>query len=230
MPGPTRSLITPRRVFVAVGVLLLAGMAAFEIERASLAFMRTHPGEPAPSVTPPSNAVGESSDLSLSIVDPPTAVPALLFVDGYGRAMTLADFRGRVVLLNVWATWCVPCRKEMPTLDRLEAKLGGPDFQVIALSIDRQGLAVVKPFYQELGLTNLGIAVDESGKAAHLLHAVGVPLTLLIDREGREVARKMGPAEWDSPEMTTIIRRYLEPQPGAQPAMLPVGGSQQRTR
>ncbi len=171
MPGPIRSLITPRSVFVAVVVLLLAGVAAFEIERASLVFMRTHPGEPAPSVTPPSNAVAESSDLS-----------------------------------------------------------GGPDFQVIALSIDRQGLAVVKPFYQELGLTNLGIAVDESGKAAHLLHAVGVPLTLLIDREGREVARKMGPAEWDSPEMTTIIRRYLEPQPGAQPAMLPVGGSQQRTR
>src|SRR5258708_5802845 len=225
MPGPIRSLITPRSVFVAVVGLLLGGVAVLEIEGASLVFMRTHPGEPAPSVTPPSNAVAESSDLSLSIVDPPTAVPALLFVDGYGRAMTLADFRGRVVLLNVWATWCVPCRKEMPTLDRLEAKLGGPDFQVIALSIDRQGLAVVKPFYQELGLTNLGIAVDESGKAAHLLHAVGVPLTLLIDREGREVARKMGPAEWDSPAMTTIIRPYLEPQPGPQPPMLPSRGS-----
>ena len=118
----------------------------------------------------------------------------------------------------------------MPTLNRLQAKLGGPDFQVIALSIDRQGLAVVKPFYREVGLSNLGIYIDQSAKAAQLLHAVGVPMTVLIDREGREVARKMGPAEWDSPDIVAIIRRYLAPQPTTQPATLPVTGAQQGAR
>ena len=224
MIGRIRSWLTLPRVSGAVAILLLAGLAAFEINRASLSFMR-YPGESQAPVTPLSNAVAESPDLSLSVVDPPAAVPDLRFVDGDGRAMTLADFHGRVVLLNVWATWCVPCRKEMPTLDRLQAKLGGSGFQVVALSIDRQGAAVVKPFYQELGLTKLGIAIDPSGKAAQLLHAVGVPVTLLIDREGHEVARKMGPAEWDSPEMTAIIRHYLAQQPGTQPTLLPVDNS-----
>lgn len=229
MLHPPRLLLTPRNILIAVALVLLAGVAAFEIERAGSAFMRMPRGETASSVRPPSNAVADTPDLSLSFLDPPTAVPALQFVDGDGRSMTLGDFRGRVILLNVWATWCVPCRKEMPTLDRLQARLGGPDFQVIALSIDRQGLAVVKPFYRDVGLTALGIYIDRSGKATQLLHAVGVPITLLIDREGREVARKMGPAEWDSPEMTAIIRRYLEPQPSTQPAMLP-GGPPQHAR
>jgi thiol-disulfide isomerase/thioredoxin len=136
-------------------------------------------------------------------------IPDLAFVDGEGHAMRLADFRGRAVLLNVWATWCVPCRKEMPTLDRLQAKLGGPDFQVVALSIDRQGIAAIKPFYQQLSLTSLGIYVDPSGKAAGDLNSPGVPITVLVDREGREIARKLGPAEWDSPEMIGLIRQHL---------------------
>ena len=223
MTGRTGSPIAPHRVLVAVALLLLASVAAFEIGRASLAFMQMRPGE----ATASPRTAAQSADLSLSFVDPPAAVPALRFVDGDGRAMTLADFHGRVVLLNVWATWCVPCRKEMPTLDRLQAKLGGPGFQVVALSIDRQGAAVVKSFYRELGLAKLGIAIDQSGKATQLLHAVGVPVTLLIDRDGREVARKMGPAEWDSPEMTAIIRRYLAPQRGMQPALLPVDNRSQ---
>ena len=230
MPDPARMPMTPRRAFIAVALLLLVGAAAFGIERAGVAFLRTPGGEPAASLSPSSDPAAKSSELSFSFLDQPTIVPSLQFIDGDGRSMTLADFRGRVVLLNLWATWYVPCRKEMPALGRLQAKLGGPDFQVVALSIDRQGLAVVKPFYQEVGLTTLGIFVDQSGEATQLLHAVGVPMTLLVDREGHEVARKMGAAEWDSPEMTTIIRRYLEPQPSTQPAMLPVGGSQQRTR
>jgi thiol-disulfide isomerase/thioredoxin len=138
-------------------------------------------------------------------------IPDLAFVDGEGHAMSLADFRGRAVLLNIWATWCVPCRTEMPTLDRLQATLGGPDFQVVALSIDRQGDAVIKPFYQQLGLKSLGVYVDQSGKAAGDLHSPGVPITLLIDRTGREIARKLGPADWDSPEMIGLIREHLGP-------------------
>jgi thiol-disulfide isomerase/thioredoxin len=131
--------------------------------------------------------------------------------------MSLADLRGKVVLLNIWATWCAPCRREMPTLDRLQAEIGGPDFEVVALSIDRKGLPVVKEFYEELGLQEVGIYVDPSGKASRELSALGVPTTLLIDREGNELGRLAGPAEWDSPEMVSFIRGYIERQSGAAP-------------
>ena len=129
--------------------------------------------------------------------------------------MSLTDFRGKVVLLTIWATWCAPCRREMPTLERLQAELGGPDFEVVALSIDRKGLPVVKEFYEELGLQQLGMYVDASGKASRELSALGVPTTLLIDRESNEIGRLAGPAEWDSPEMVSFIRGYIEQQSGA---------------
>jgi thiol-disulfide isomerase/thioredoxin len=147
--------------------------------------------------------------------DSPQPVPEIRFEDGQGKTLSLADFRGKVVLLNIWATWCAPCRREMPTLERLQAELGGPDFEVVALSIDRKGLPVVKEFYEELGLRELGMYVDASGKAPRELRALGVPTTLLIDRDGNEVGRLAGPAEWDSPEMVAFIRSYIGQQSGA---------------
>lgn len=146
------------------------------------------------------------------LVDPPKALPDVRFVDGEGRNRALADFRGKVVLLNVWATWCVPCRKEMPTLDRLQGTLGGADFQVVALSIDRQGLPVVRNFYEEIGIKHLDMHVDSSGKAARELSAVGLPTTLLVDCAGREIGRLVGPAEWDAPDMIAFIRRRIDEQ------------------
>ena len=170
---------------------------------------------PASVVREPGPAVeaGGSPDslkpLELSVFDRPRDLPEIHFADDQGHDLSLGDFRGRVVLLNLWATWCVPCRKEMPTLDRLQARLGGKDFLVIALSIDREGVAPVKRFYQELGLEKLGIYVDPSGKGSRALAIPGVPTTLLIDRQGREVARKMGEAEWDGPEMVSVIERAM---------------------
>ena len=179
--------------------------------------LRTEPGSTASLVpstaSPPDEAL--PTKFSFTTLDQPRPLPSLGFIDGDGRAMTFADFRGRMVLLNLWATWCVPCRKEMPTLDGLQAKLGGPDFQVVPLSIDRQGLAVVKPFYKELGLKSLRIYVDQSGKAAGDLGAIGIPTTLLVDRDGREIGRKVGPAQWDSPETVEMIRQYLKPPAGS---------------
>jgi thiol-disulfide isomerase/thioredoxin len=151
-----------------------------------------------------------TTDLRLTRLETPKPIPPLSFAKGDGQTTRLADFHGRVVLLNIWATWCVPCRKEMPTLDRLQSNLGGKDFEVVALSIDRRGREVVEPFYEELGLHALGIYLDQSGDAPHKLNTVGVPTTLLIDRDGREVARKVGPAEWDSPEMIAVIRDTLD--------------------
>lgn len=133
-------------------------------------------------------------------------VPALRFEDADGTALSLADFRGRAVLLNIWATWCGPCRKEMPALDRLQAKLGSPEFQVVALSIDRGGLGAVRPFFEEIGIAHLAIYLDETAAAMSALAITGIPTTLLIDRTGWEIRRWAGPAEWDSPEMEALIR------------------------
>ncbi|MDE2166340.1 MAG: TlpA family protein disulfide reductase [Alphaproteobacteria bacterium] len=151
-------------------------------------------------------------------LDKPRSLPELHFANADGKDLSLGDFRGRVVLLNLWATWCVPCRKEMPTLDRLDAKLGGPGFEVVALSIDRRGLAAVQPFFKELGIKALRIYLDQSGKAAFTLDAPGLPTTLLIDRDGREIARKIGPAEWDSPEIEEVIRQHLSRKASAESA------------
>jgi hypothetical protein len=100
----------------------------------------------------------------------------------------------------------------MPALDRLEAKLGSDDFQVVALSIDRGGVAAVKSFYDEIDVRSLGIYVDSTTDAQAKLGVVGVPTTLLIDREGREVARYTGPADWDGPSVAATIQRYLPPR------------------
>jgi len=158
---------------------------------------------------------GAQAPAGFAVHESPRPLPDIQFENGQGEAMSLADFRGKVVLLNIWATWCAPCRREMPTLERLQAELGGSDFEVVALSIDRNGLPVVKEFYEELGLQQLGMYVDASGKASRELSALGVPTTLLIDREGNELGRLAGPAEWDSPEMVSFIRGYVEQQSGA---------------
>ena len=140
----------------------------------------------------------------------PRALPEIAFQDGAGKVQTLAAFQGKVVLLNVWATWCAPCRQEMPTLSRLQERLGGLEFEVMALSIDRAGPKVVREFYAELGVKNLSLYVDPSMKTMRALSTVGLPTTLLLDRQGREVGRLVGPAEWDSPEAVALVQRWIK--------------------
>jgi len=135
----------------------------------------------------------------------PKLVAEIQFEDNKGQSRSLADFRSKIVLLNIWATWCVPCRREMPALDRLATTLGSDRFEVVPLSIDRDMDLVLK-FYAEVGLKKLGKYRDRAGRATRELGAVGIPTTLLIDREGREIGRLIGPAEWDSPEMIEFIR------------------------
>lgn len=136
-------------------------------------------------------------------------VPALTFTDADGRQATLAEFRGRVVVLNLWATWCGPCVQEMPSLDALQAKLGGPGFAVVALSQDRAGVPVVKTFYDERKLANLLIWLDKGNAAGRALKTRGLPTTVIVDAEGREVGRIEGAAEWDSPEMIARLRAVM---------------------
>lgn len=138
----------------------------------------------------------------------PRDLPPLRFSDERGAETGLAAFRGRVMLLNIWATWCPPCREEMLTLDRLQAALGGPNFEVVTVSIDKGGLSVVQAFFRQIDVKHLRPYLDTYQEVA-VLGAAGIPLTLLIDRDGREAARKLGPAKWDDPQMIRMIRQYL---------------------
>ena len=195
---------------IAATALLVAAVLAYAIARRASA--------PAPQVAGPSAATGSANpnssanSLALSVFEQPRPLPEIRFQDDQGHDLTLAQFRGRVMLLNIWATWCVLCRQEMPSLDRLEARLGGKDFLVMALSVDRRGIDAVRGFYREVGVQKLAIYLDPSGEGSRDLSIPGVPATLLIDQEGREVARKMGAAEWDGPEMVSLIQRTMRGQ------------------
>ena len=147
--------------------------------------------------------------LGLTPLASPFPVADVRFDDEQGRKHALAELRGKSLLVNIWATWCGPCRKEMPALDRLQAKLGGDDFQVVALSVDRGSVAAVRAFYDEVDIRSLRLYVDPTTEALAKLRIVGVPTTVLIDPEGREVARYAGPAPWDRSDMIATIQRLL---------------------
>lgn len=197
--------VTLTKKLLVVAVVFAASMTA-----AALIYKSRMPMQSDTASTANPTFLASGPKFAFTIHPQPRAVKEFMFVDGDLQAAKLANFRGKVVLLNLWATWCGPCRKEMPTLDRLQTKLGGPDFAVVALSIDQEGVAIVKDFYEELGLKALPIFVDESMTAPVALNALGVPTTLLISREGQEVGRYTGPAAWDSPEVKALISRYQQ--------------------
>jgi thiol-disulfide isomerase/thioredoxin len=147
-------------------------------------------------------------EASITLHAQPRELPPLRFSDERGAETGLAAFRGRVVLLNIWATWCGPCREEMPTLDRLQAALGGPNFEVVTLSIDKGGLPDVQAFFRQIGIKHLHPYLDTYHDAMDL-GVAAVPFTVLIDHKGRELGRKLGPAKWDAPQMIRLIRQYL---------------------
>lgn len=139
----------------------------------------------------------------------PADLPAIKFVDAKGEAKSLADWKGRTVLLNLWATWCAPCRKEMPDLDRLQAEFGGDKFEVVALGVDRGGVKAAEKFLEQVGTKKLALYVDGTARMAGDLRVIGLPATLLIDADGREVGRLLGPAEWASDEAKALIRSVM---------------------
>ena len=129
--------------------------------------------------------------------------------DEAGTTRVLGDFAGRVILLNIWATWCPPCREEMPALDRLEGLLGGPDFAILPLCIDEGGIERGRRFYDEVGLVDLPLYWAEPLRVQLALAFIGLPTTLLIDRETREIGRLQGPFDWGSDEAVRQISDLL---------------------
>jgi thiol-disulfide isomerase/thioredoxin len=142
----------------------------------------------------------------------PKKLPQIVFYDEASKPVTLDKWQGKAVLLNIWATWCPPCVKEMPTLDRLQKRLGGDFFQVVVLSIDEAGIKVVKQFFDQTNVKNLDIYMDSNFKAASALNALGLPTTILLDVKGRELGRLVGPAEWDTPEMISFFKGIIADQ------------------
>jgi thiol-disulfide isomerase/thioredoxin len=174
------------------------------------------PSAPAPQAPPKGGDIKALSTGHMAAFvfrSEPGDLPAIKFQDAEGKERTLADWRGKVVLLNLWATWCLPCRKEMPALDRLQAALGAGElsgeFEVVALSVDRKGAEASKKFLDEAKVERLALYVDPTARANTELRALGLPVTLLIDREGREIGRLLGPAEWDSEDAMRLIRAVV---------------------
>lgn len=144
-----------------------------------------------------------------SLTNPPRPAPDTPFLAADGTSVTLADFKGRVLLVNFWATWCAPCVKELPSLDEVQLKLGGEGLLVLAVSQDRGGVAVAGPFLKKLNINRLGLFLDPNMRFGRAFGVRALPWTVLIDREGRIVGQLPGYAEWDSPEAIALIRHYL---------------------
>jgi thiol-disulfide isomerase/thioredoxin len=135
----------------------------------------------------------------------PRAVPDVAFRDAAGGEHRLGDWKGRVILVNYWATWCAPCRHEMPALDRLQATLGGERFAVLTIATGRNALPAIERFFAETGVRHLPVLLDPRSALARAAGVAGLPATVLIDAEGREIGRMLGEAEWDSPEALALI-------------------------
>ncbi|WP_292019022.1 TlpA disulfide reductase family protein [Maritimibacter sp. UBA3975] len=145
----------------------------------------------------------------------PSPAGQATFTDTEGNEVSLADYRGKVVLLNFWATWCAPCRHEMPMLDALQAEYGGDDFAVVTVATGRNKEMAIKKFFEEVGVENLPILMDPKQGLAREMGVMGLPVTVLLDREGNEIARLMGDADWSSESAMAIVSALIAEDGGA---------------
>jgi thiol-disulfide isomerase/thioredoxin len=152
---------------------------------------------------------------ALTMATAPLRLPDLAFEDADGKPKKLSDWRGKTILLNLWATWCVPCRKEMPALDSLQTKLGGKDFAVVAVNIDTRDPEKPRNFLKDANLTRLGYFNDQKAKVFQDLKAIGkalgMPTSILVDGQGCEIANIAGPAEWASDDAIKLITAAVQP-------------------
>lgn len=175
------------------------------------------PGKEASGVCASAAAAGRRIDplahgevAAFSVAKQPKPMPALSFDGPDGTRKTLADFKGRTVLLNLWATWCIPCRQEMPALDHLQSELGGPKFEVVAVNIDTTRLDRPKKFLADTGVKTLGFYADSTANVFEALKTAGkvagLPTSILIDGQGCEIGTLAGPAQWNSTDAASLVR------------------------
>ncbi|MGE5265901.1 MAG: TlpA disulfide reductase family protein [Deltaproteobacteria bacterium] len=195
-----------------IGVALSAaalGFAAVYVTRGGPDNEKGASAAPVPAKV--ERAAGTGTDLVAFVrKNPPVELADVSFEDETGAKKSLADFKGKAILLNLWATWCLPCRHEMPSLDRLQKEMGSDQFQVVALSLDRAGRDAARKFFDEIKVENLKLYIDSTMKAGNGLRAVGMPTTILIGKDGKELGRLPGPAEWDSAAAKALIAEALK--------------------
>src|SRR5215470_6303268 len=214
-PVPTPS----RRIPLVIGTVVAGTVIGFAGIYGMGGLKRTTAGDPAcraavataQKIAP--LARGEVAALTMATA--PLQLPDLAFEDANGQPKKLSDWRGKTILVNLWATWCVPCRKEMPALDRLQDKLSGPNFEVVAINIDTRDSEKPKNFLKDANLTRLGYFNDRNAKVFQDLKAVGralgMPTSVLVDSSGCEIATIAGPAPWDSEDAIKLIKAAVNP-------------------
>src|SRR3954470_4986542 len=211
---PTPRPAVPRRIPLAVGAVVVGALIGVAAVYGFGAFKSGPAGDSAcngavdlaKKITP----LAQGEVAALTMATSPLRLPDLAFEDADGKPKKLSDFRGKTVLVNLWATWCVPCRKEMPALDELQGKLSGPNFEVVAINIDTRDAEKPKTFLKDANLTRLGYFSDQKAKVFQDLKAIGralgMPTSVLIDPQGCEIATIAGPAEWASEDALKLIR------------------------
>jgi len=216
---PTPRPAATRRIPLAIGAVAVGALIGFAAVYGFGAFKRGPAGDSACNgavdlarkIAP--LAQGEVAALTMATT--PLRLPDLAFEDADGKPKKLSDWRGKTVLVNLWATWCVPCRKEMPALDSLQTKLGGKDFEVVAINIDTRDAEKPKNFLKDGNLTRLSYFSDQKAKVFQDLKnigkALGMPTSVLVDGQGCEIANIAGPAEWASDDAIKLIKAAVQP-------------------
>ena len=211
--------IAMRRIPIAVGAVVIGALIGFAGVYGIGGLNRNATGDPAcraavdlaRKLAP--LAHGEVAAITMAAA--PLRLPDLAFEDGAGKPRKLSDWRGRTLLVNLWATWCVPCRKEMPALESLQTRLGGPNFEVVAINIDTRDHEKPKNFLREANLTRLGYFSDHNAKVFQDLKAVGralgMPTSILVDGQGCEIGTIAGPADWASDEAIKLVTAAIQP-------------------
>jgi thiol-disulfide isomerase/thioredoxin len=185
-----------------VGIVLLAAVVIWFVFPRPVSWLE---GTTDPTMPPISGTVAKFTP-----TNPGRPAPIEPFFDAEGNEVSLHEFGDKVVLLNLWATWCAPCIQELPSLDRLQAQLGGDRFQVVAVSIDRRGAEAVRPFFEKLGIAHLPIYVEPENRLAQTIGLQVLPSTIVIAPHGLMVGNIIGAVEWDAPEAQALLRFYVD--------------------
>ncbi len=213
---PTAKPTAKRRIPLVIGAVLVGAVIGY----IGVSSLRHPPGgdvacNGAVALAKKIGPLAHGEVAALTMATTPLRIPDLAFEDANGQPKKLSDWRGKTVLVNLWATWCVPCRKEMPALDSLQTKLGGKDFEVVAINIDTRDPDKPKNFLKEANLTNLSYFSDQKAKVFQDLKnvgkALGMPTSVLIDGQGCEIANIAGPAEWASDDAIKLVKAALQP-------------------
>jgi len=216
---PSPRLAATRRIPIAIGAVLVGGLIGFAGVYGLGGLKRGGSGDSACAgaveLARKIGPLAHGEVAALTMAASPLRLPDLAFEDADGKSRKLSEWRGKTVLVNLWATWCVPCRKEMPALDSLQTKLGGKDFEVVAINIDTRDPEKPKNFLKEANLARLAYFTDTKAKVFQDLKnigkALGMPTSILVDGQGCEIGTIAGPAEWASDDATTLIKAAVKP-------------------